>query len=155
MQHRAFFAVLWRYCQEKTIFLTNKLCTISINKGGSPERPLTKQIKKTRARTKKRLYKTLETREEVKSAAKCLAPANPHGLLLDLKACSNGSCEPPSTLHRGSFGGKFPPTVSPKAPKALPIYGRVETPLIYRVSFNSSYILITPFLHDINPVWVS
>ena len=143
MQHRAFFAVLWRYCQEKTIFLTNKLCTISINKGGSPERPLTKQIKKTRARTKKRLYKTLETREEVKSAAKCLAPANPHGLLLDLKACSNGSCEPPSTLSRGSFGGNFPSTRFPP-----------KLPYIQGGSFNSLYILITLFLHNINSVWV-
>ena len=57
--------------------------------------------------------------------------------------------EPPPTLRRGSFGGKFPPTVPPKAP---PIYGGVETPLIYRVSFNSLYILIIPFLHDINLV---
>ena len=57
--------------------------------------------------------------------------------------------EPPPTLSRGSFGGKFPPMVPPKAPL---IYGGVETPLIYMVSFNSPYILITLFLRDINPV---
>jgi len=56
---------------------------------------------------------------------------------------------PPPYVGGTSFGGKFPPMVFPK----LPIYtGGVETFLIYRVSFNSPYILIILFFHDINPV---
>ena len=56
----------------------------------------------------------------------------------------------PPTLRRGALGGNSLQRFPPK----LPLYtGGVETPLIYRVSFNSPYILITLFLHDINPVW--
>ena len=57
--------------------------------------------------------------------------------------------EPPPLNVGGVLWGVVDPTVPLKAPH---IYGGVETLLIYRVSFNSLYILITPFLHDINPV---
>ena len=58
----------------------HRLCTVSINIGGKtsrkPGRPHTGKNNKNK-KPKKRLYKAHEVQENVKSAAKCLAPANP------------------------------------------------------------------------------
>ena len=69
-------------------------------------------------------------------------------LLLYSKACSNGSMGTAPHPTQWELGG-IPFNGSPQS---SPIYGGVETLLIYRVSFNSFYILITSFLHDINSV---